>query len=657
MFRVLTCLTTEHDWRLVAIAGVVCFLASLTAINMFRRARDTDARSRSIWLVAAGVATGGGIWATHFIAMLAYDPGVGIAYNIGLTALSLLAAMTVTGLGLAVAVYVATPWAAPAAGAIVGAGVASMHYLGMWAVELPGRITWWPGLVSSSILIGMVIGSAALTVASRGNRKRSAFGAAVLLTLAVVSHHFTAMGAVEIVPDPTRTIAALSLSPAALAGFVATAATALLGMCLIATFVDRRLDERSLLLEIAINNMTQGVVMFDSNERLVVHNDRYIEMYGLSPDVVKPGCSLSDIIRHRIDSGTLSGGVEQYRAELVAAMQQGRTMSRVLSTPSGIVIAVVNRPIAGGRYWVGTHDDITERQKAERLSIAHAEQEARRAQIDDAILAFREGVEAVLATVEDSAAEMNMIATDLSASSRETATRATSAVQSSNEASANVQSAAGMAEELLASIAEINQSLNHATALTRTAASDAAVTNGQIGGLSTAAQEIGDVVNLIRNIAGQTNLLALNATIEAARAGEAGRGFAVVASEVKSLAVQTAKATEQIAGQIAAVQESTLAVVDAIRRNASRMTEIDACTSSVAAALEEQNAATGAISRNVTSAAGGTKQVAAILDQVAGAVARDGSSAVSVLNASKCVAVAASDLKSKVETFLGKVAV
>ena len=323
---------------------------------------------------------------------------------------------------------------------------------------------------------------------------------------------------------------------------------------------------------------------------------------------MKPGCSLSDIIRHRIDSGTLSGGMEQYRAELVEAMQQGRTMSRVLSAPSGIVIAVVNRPIAGGRYWVGTHDDITERQKAERQSIAHAEQEARRARIDDAILAFREDVEAVLATVEDSAAEMNMIATDLSASSRQTESRATSAVQSSNEVSANVQSAAAMAEELLVSIAEINQSLNHATALTRTAASDAAATNGQIGGLSTAAQEIGAVVNLIRNIAGQTNLLALNATIEAARAGEAGRGFAVVASEVKSLAVQTAKATEQIAGQIAAVQQSTLAVVEAIRRNASRMTEIDACTSSVAAALEEQNAATGAISRNVASAAGGTKQ-------------------------------------------------
>jgi NO-binding membrane sensor protein with MHYT domain/methyl-accepting chemotaxis protein len=656
MFRVFSCLTTEHDWRLVVIAGIVCFLASLTAINMFRQARDTDARSRMKWLVAAGVATGGGIWATHFIAMLAYDPGVGIAYNTGLTVLSLLVAMAVTGLGLAFVVHVAAPWMAPAAGAIVGAGVASMHYLGMWAVELPGRIAWWPGLVAASILLGMAFGAVALAVAARGSSRRTAFAAAILLTLAIVSHHFTAMGAVEIVPDPTRAIAALSLSPTTLAVSVALAAMALLGMCLVAAFANRRIDEKSLLLEIAINNMTQGVVMFDANERLVVCNDRYVEMYGLSPDIVKPGCSLSDIIRHRVGTGTLSSDVEHYRHELVVAMQQGQTVSRVIPGPNGRVIAVVNRPIAGGRYWVGTHDDITERQRAERQSIAHAESEARRARIDEAIAAFRESVETVLATVEDSAAEMNRIATDLSASSRDTASRATSAVQSSDGASANVQSAAAMAEELLASIAEISQSLNHATALTRTAVSEAEATNNQVGGLSAAAQEIGDVVNLIRNIAGQTNLLALNATIEAARAGEAGRGFAVVASEVKSLAVQTAKATEQIAGQIAAVQESTLAAVEAIRRNASRMQEIDGCTTTVAAALEEQNAATGAISRNVTNAADGTRRVAEILSQVAGAVARDGNGAESVLNASRCVAVAATDLKSKVEVFLGKVA-
>src|SRR5882672_6844578 len=110
MFRVLTCLTTEHDWRLVIVAGVICFLASLAAINLLRRAEATGGRARAIWIMTAGAATGSGIWATHFIAILAYDPGVGIAYNIGLTTLSLLAAAAVTGIGLAVTDYFRASW-------------------------------------------------------------------------------------------------------------------------------------------------------------------------------------------------------------------------------------------------------------------------------------------------------------------------------------------------------------------------------------------------------------------------------------------------------------------------------------------------------------------------------------------------------------------
>ena len=147
-------------------------------------------------------------------------------------------------------------------------------------------------------------------------------------------------------------------------------------------------------------------------------------------------------------------------------------------------------------------------------------------------------------------------------------------MQASNEASANVETAATAATELSASIAEISEQLTRTTEVVRGAVGEAETTNQQIAALAEAAQKIGDVVKLIRDIAGQTNLLALNATIEAARAGEAGRGFAVVASEVKSLAVQTAKATEEIAAQILAVQGSTAAAVDAIRGIAGRMNEI-----------------------------------------------------------------------------------
>ena len=146
-----------------------------------------------------------------------------------------------------------------------------------------------------------------------------------------------------------------------------------------------------------------------------------------------------------------------------------------------------------------------------------------------------------------------------------------------------------------------------------------------------AAQKIGDVVKLIQDVAGQTNLLALNATIEAARAGEAGRGFAVVASEVKSLAVQTAKATEEIAGQIAGVQGSTTAAVGAIGRIADRMQEISQFTAAAAASVHQQNAATSEISQNVASAAGGTKEIVAVLGDVAGAATETRQSAETVL--------------------------
>ena len=187
--------------------------------------------------------------------------------------------------------------------------------------------------------------------------------------------------------------------------------------------------------------------------------------------------------------------------------------------------------------------------------------------------------------------------------------------------------------------------------------SEAAVTNDEIGGLAKAAQTIGDVVKLIQSVAGQTNLLALNATIEAARAGEAGRGFAVVASEVKSLAVQTARATDQIGAQIAAVQTSTRTAVEGISRIAARMNEISEYTASAAASVHEQNAATGDISQNVASATRGTKQIVTVLNDVVSAATETRQSAETVLTASEAVAAAAGDLRAEVDTFLHKVAV
>src|SRR5256884_2476985 len=353
--------------------------------------------------------------------------------------LSLAAAAAVTGTGLAVAVYGSPRWSAPLGGGIVGAGVACMHYTGMWAVELPGYVTWSLPLVVASVALGMLFGVFALAIAVRRNDLRGAYAAAALLTLAIVSHHFTAMGAVEIVPDPTRVITPFSLSPGSLAIAVASAAVAILGMSLVSAFADRRLDEKSRLLATALNNMTQGVVMFDAAGRLVVCNERYVAMYGLPPEIVKPGCTLEDIIRIRKSTGNFDGDPVQYCVDLLQMMAQGKTKTFVIENPDGRVIAVTNRPIAVGNYWIGTHDDITERRHAEAQSASLAEQQQRRASVDAAILSFRESVESVLGTVNDSVGAVRTTAMTLSASADETSKRAAGAGRTSSEASTNVR--------------------------------------------------------------------------------------------------------------------------------------------------------------------------------------------------------------------------
>jgi diguanylate cyclase (GGDEF)-like protein len=365
MFRVLTCLGGEHDWRLVVLAGLICFLASLVAISLFHRAAATEGKVRNAWLALAGAATGCGIWATHFIAMLAYEPGVAIAYDIGLTALSLVLAAVITGVGLSVAVRGQPRWRPLLGGAIVGGGVASMHYTGMWALRLPGQITWSPDLVAISIVLGIVFGGIALTIAVRRDDRRGILAAAVLLTLAIVSHHFTAMGAVEIIPDPVRVIDQFSISPPMLAIAVANAALAILGMSFAGAIADRRLRERDLQLITAVNNMSQGLVMFDAAERMVVCNDRYLDMYDLSRDIVKPGTTLRDIFSLRAASGNLARDPGELRAELLRAVASGEGISTVVDAPDGRAIAVTSRPMPGGA-WVATHEDITERRRAEQ---------------------------------------------------------------------------------------------------------------------------------------------------------------------------------------------------------------------------------------------------------------------------------------------------
>ena len=418
MFRILSCLADQHDWRLVTLAGVVCFAASLVAINIFHRAVASQKRTRLIWIAIAGGAIGYGIWATHFIAMLAYDPGVATGYAVILTGLSLIAAMVLTSIGLGLAASEPARWRPAIGGGIIGAGIASMHYLGMWALEVPGRATWSMDLVFISVVLGILFGIAALTSAVRLKSKRGTAAAAVLLTLAIMSHHFTAMGAVTILPDPTLASNTLSLSPNVLALSIAGVALSVLGMIIVGVLADRRLASRTnkfneiisalslaqrqvetsqAMLNTAINNMSQGLLLFDSSERIVVCNQRYIEMYGLSPGVVKPGCIFRDLIRHRQETGSFVGDVEEYRLSLVHDLAHGKRSELLFEMADGRSIRIVNQPLSDGG-WVATHDDVTEQRRSEaRIAyLAHhdmltglANRTAVTQKIEDAAARFR----------------------------------------------------------------------------------------------------------------------------------------------------------------------------------------------------------------------------------------------------------------------------
>jgi diguanylate cyclase (GGDEF)-like protein/PAS domain S-box-containing protein len=371
MYQVLNCLVSEHDWRLVALGAAICLLASAVTISMFDRARASQGRARAIWIGFDATVGGCGIWATHFVAMLAYDPGAGAGYSFPVTLLSLIFAVAISAVGLSIALSGGHRSKVAIGGAIVGVGVAAMHYTGMLALQLPARIAWSPGIVAASVLFGCVFAALALVVASRGNSFRHASAAAVLLTIAIVSHHFTAMGAVTLVPDPTLVVDGIDISPAALSFLTAAAAFAILGISLIAAMIDRRskgeLHQQKIVLDTAIENMSQGLCMFDAEGRIVLFNQRYREMMGRT-GLNLQGRTLLDVLRHQKSIGEWDGDPEQFFARLVAEATAGNALTKTV-VQKGRSIRIVDQPMRGGG-WVATFEDVTEWEQAQE-QISH----------------------------------------------------------------------------------------------------------------------------------------------------------------------------------------------------------------------------------------------------------------------------------------------
>jgi methyl-accepting chemotaxis protein len=334
-------------------------------------------------------------------------------------------------------------------------------------------------------------------------------------------------------------------------------------------------------------------------------------------------------------------------------------MSRLAGGELGITIEGLERKDEIGALarslQVFRENAVTARRLAEEQREEQKRKELRQQEIEHDIGVFDAQVREALDALASASTQLQATAQSMSETAKETSRQAIAVAATSDEATGNVQTVAAATEELHASVGEISRQVTQSADIASRAVSEADSTNQTITGLAQTAQRIGEVVTLIQDIASQTNLLALNATIEAARAGEAGKGFAVVAGEVKTLANQTARATEDISAQVSAIQGGTSAAVTAIKAIGGTIRNINEIAAVIAAAVEEQGAATRDISANIQAVARGTAEVSGNIASVNVAADETGSAATQVLTAASDLGRQAETLRRDVNSFFAKI--
>jgi NO-binding membrane sensor protein with MHYT domain len=281
VWKVLTCLTVEHDYRLVGLAVGVCLITTLIAFRLYAQAQRESRFFRNLWLGATGVCAGSGVWATHFIAMLAYQPGVQLRYEPGQTALSWLVAVAGMGLAFTWANLYRSLRDRLLAGAGLGASVGAMHYIGMGALRTQGWLQWDWAYVAASVACGVVLAAASMPVAGKADRWWRRVLAGGVLAVSIASLHFTGMSAVTLHFDPTVTLPPLSVEGPVLA----TAIAFLIGIVVLSALGAMVIANRSQVqalgdLREAIEAMPAGLAFYDRDERCIVFNQSYAENGG-----------------------------------------------------------------------------------------------------------------------------------------------------------------------------------------------------------------------------------------------------------------------------------------------------------------------------------------------------------------------------------------
>jgi diguanylate cyclase (GGDEF)-like protein len=370
MYRVLACLTNEHDYWLVGLAALVCIATALTSFLMYSIACASQGARRLGWAAITGVCTGSGIWATHFVAMLAYRGALPTYYEPVATLGSLLVAIALAACGFALAAR-GDRWSLGLGGAVVGIAIGVMHYVGMHALHVPGDLSWDASLVITSLVIGVVLSAAAMLVFHRKTGTPAIVSAGGLLTLAICGLHFTAMGAVTIQPDPVLAFQGYGIDRVDMALAVAGVTFVVLFTALAAAAIHRTslrcgavLREQNSLLEVALHNLPVGLSMFDSEQRLIMCNPAYRRLYDLTDNLSCKGASFSDIVFDYVrraggsDDGTRIDSARDWITEHISRLRLGKVFTETVRLADGRSIFKRVSPITGGG-WVDVQEDIT----------------------------------------------------------------------------------------------------------------------------------------------------------------------------------------------------------------------------------------------------------------------------------------------------------